>query len=122
LSAGLYTVTITGTDVCPTKAIAEVVNDFSCPGIFFPSGFTPNNDGRNDGFGPLGNLSSIRNFQLSIYNRWGERVYFSNNPFEKWDGMVKGIKTDGNIFVWFAEYSIQGKPKELRKGTVVLLR
>jgi gliding motility-associated-like protein len=122
LSVGLYTVTITGTDICPTKATGEVVSDFSCPGIFFPSGFTPNNDGKNDGFGPLGSLSTISNFQLSIYNRWGERVYFSNNPLEKWNGMVKGIKTDGNVFVWFAEYSIQGKPKEVKKGTLVLVR
>ncbi len=122
LSAGLYTVTITGTDVCPTKATGELVTDFSCPGIFFPSGFTPNGDGKNDSFGPTGGLGVISNYQFSIYNRWGERVFYSTNPFEKWNGLSKGIKTDSNSFAWYAEFTLPGKPKESRKGMVTLIR
>ncbi len=122
LAAGSYTVTISGTNVCTVTAPGKVETDFSCIGIFFPSGFTPNNDGKNDGFGPLGSLAALTSYSLSIFNRWGERVYYSVNPFEKWNGKVKGFGTDGNVFVWLAEYTLPGKPKEVRKGSVVLIR
>lgn len=122
LSEGFYTVTVTGTDVCPLTTTGKAEKDFSCIGIFFPSGFTPDNDGKNDGFGPLGSLSSLSEYRFSIYNRWGERIFYSINPFEKWNGRVKGYKTDGNLFVWFAEYVLPGNTKVFRKGTVVLIR
>ena len=122
LGAGIYSVTISGTDVCPVTASGEVTTDLSCIGVFFPSGFTPNNDGRNDGFGPVGSLSQLKNYQLSVYNRWGERIFYSTNPFEKWKGAVNGQPTDGNVFAWKATFNLPGKPAELRKGTVVLIR
>lgn len=122
LPAGIYTVTVSGTDICPAKANGEVITDFSCMGIFFPSGFTPNSDGKNDGFGPLGGLSSLRNYRLRIYNRWGQEVFSTIDPFKKWDGKVKDQPTDGNVFVWLAEFEIAGKPKETRKGVLALIR
>lgn len=122
LAAGDYTVLVSGTDVCPITVPGKVETDLSCIGVFFPSGFTPNKDGRNDGFGPVGGVGVITNYTLSVYNRWGERVFYSNNPFEKWNGKVKGQDTDGNVFVWMAEFSLPGKPRELRKGRVVLIR
>lgn len=122
LAAGLYTVTVSGTDVCTATGTGKVETDFSCIGIFFPNGFTPNGDGRNDGFGPLGSLAALSNYRFSVYNRWGERVFFSTNPFEKWTGLVKATPTDGNVFSWMVEYNLPGKPKEFKKGTVVLIR
>ncbi len=122
LGTGSYTVTVSGTGVCPATGTGVVEPDLSCIGIYFPSAFTPNNDGKNDGFGPLGSLASLKDYQLSIYNRWGERVFYSTNPFDKWNGMVRGVKTDGNLFVWFSSFSLPGKSPEFRKGTFVLIR
>jgi gliding motility-associated-like protein len=122
LATGVYSVTISGTDVCTVTTPGKVETDISCIGIFFPSGFTPNNDGRNDGFGPLGSLAVLSDYRFSVYNRWGEKIFSSANPFEKWNGTIKGTDTDSNIFVWYAEFSVSGKPKELRKGTVMLIR
>lgn len=121
LSEGFYTVTVTGTNVCTAKATGKAEKDFSCSGIFFPSAFTPNNDGKNDGFGPLGSLLSLSDYQLRVYNRWGERIFSSTNPFEKWSGKVGGMITDGNLFVWYAEFTRPGTGKEFRKGIVVLI-
>jgi gliding motility-associated-like protein len=122
LSEGFYTVTVTGPNVCPLTATGKAEKDFSCIGIYFPSAFTPDNDGRNDGFGPLGSLSSLSGYRFSVYNRWGEKVFYSTSPFEKWNGKVNGSKTDGNVFVWLAEFILPGKPKETRRGTIVLIR
>lgn len=122
LAAGVYAVTITGTDVCTATAPGKIEIDLSCNGVYFPTGFTPNGDGKNDSFGPTGGLGVISNYQFSIYNRWGERVFYSTNPFEKWNGLSKGIKADGNSFAWYAEFTLPGKPKESRKGMVTLIR
>lgn len=122
LTEGIYSVQISGTDVCPITATGKAEKDISCIGIFFPSAFTPDGDGKNDEFGPLGSLLSLSNYQLIIYNRWGERVFYSTNPFEKWNGNVKGTKTDGNVFVWRSSFSINGQAEQNRKGTILLIR
>jgi gliding motility-associated-like protein len=123
LGAGTYTVTISAPNACTLTASGTVETDFSCIGVYFPSAFTPGTNGRNDGFGPLGSLSSIKNYKLSVYNRWGERVFYSVNPFDKWDGKVKGRDTDGNLFVWQSEYNLTGQPNKIfRKGTILLIR
>jgi len=122
LTEGIYTVSITGTDVCPVTANGKAEKDISCIGIFFPSAITPDGNGKNDGFGPLGSLLSLSDYHLNIYNRWGELVFRSTDPFEKWYGKVKSYATDSNVFVWMAEFRVAGKDKELRKGTVMLIR
>lgn len=120
LGAGVYEVTITGNNVCTVKAIGSVVTDFSCIGVYFPTAFVPN--GINKTFGALGSLAAITEYRLNIYNRWGELVFTTTNPFEKWDGRLKGVATDSNVFVWRAEFVLPGKAKEYRKGTVMLIR
>jgi gliding motility-associated-like protein len=122
LTATTYSVTVSATGICPVTTNVTIPVDLSCIGIYFPTGFTPNNDGKNDSFGPLGSLSLLSNYKLSVYNRWGERVFYSVNPLEKWNGRVRGFETDMNIFAWFAEFSLQGNPKQLKKGTVTLIR
>jgi hypothetical protein len=64
----------------------------------------------------------MTSYRFYVYNRWGEVVFSSTNPFDKWNGKVKGITTDSNVFVWQAEFTLPGKPKEFRKGTVMLIR
>lgn len=122
LSEGMYSVRVNGVDACPADTSIKIPLSLDCSGIFFPSAFTPNDDGLNDLFGPLGGLGSITTYKLSIYNRWGERVFYSTDPFQKWDGRIKGKRADGNVFVWLAELGIGGRPTEKRKGTIMLIR
>lgn len=123
LSEGNYTVTVSGANTCTATAVGKAEMDLSCIGVFFPSAFTPDNNGRNDDFGPLGSLGSISNYQFTIYNRWGEAVFSSTNPYQKWDGTLKGVRSDGNVFVWQAAYNLRGQEKRVMlKGTVVLIR
>ncbi len=122
LSSATYSVTVMAPVVCPTSANVTIPLDLSCIGVYFPSAFTPNNDGLNDLFGPLGSLTLLTNYKFSIYNRWGERVFYSTNPFEKWNGKVRGLTTDGDVFVWYATFSLQGQPVEKRKGIITVIR
>lgn len=122
LPEGNYTVTVSGTDVCPAAATARAEKESTCTGVYFPAAFTPDGNGKNDGFGPLGSIYSLENYELSVYNRWGERVFFSRDPLQKWDGKVRNVQTDGNLFVWQSSFSLPGQSKENRKGTVLLIR
>ncbi len=85
---------------------AEVIPPLS---IYIPSAFTPNNDGINDTFGVKG--EGIANFQIYVYNRWGEVIFESNNPKQQWDGTVKGRKQEQGAYVYkvFASGFDKGK-------------
>lgn len=53
---------------------------------FLPNAFTPNNDAKNEGFRGTGVLTGITNFNLTIWDRWGEMVFETDDPLEAWNG------------------------------------
>jgi len=66
-------------------------------GFFIPNGFSPNGDGTNDNFVIIG-LNLYPGSELSIFNRWGNRVYFSNDYNNDWNGEGnEGITVGGNL-------------------------
>ena len=93
----------------------------SCDTLYFPTAFTPNNDGKNDLFKGLGNRS-VRDYQLTVYNRWGQKVFSSNNVLQGWNGRVGDMEQNSGIYVWIATYKNTNGELRNRKGTVVLLR
>ncbi len=56
--------------------------------IYFPNAFTPDGDGRNDLFGPVGHY--ITEFEMLIFDRWGNQVFISDDIDRLWDGTVNG--------------------------------
>ena len=91
------------------------------PDILVPTAFTPNGDGKNDVARPVTIGISKLNY-FSIYNRWGQPV-FSTNEFGKgWDGIFNGTPQASGTYVFKAEgVDISGKTV-FRKGTLVLIR
>ena len=127
-SSPTYTVTQTGdyyvdvTNSAGCKGSDTIKVKVECLGIFFPTSFTPNGDGINETFGPVGDLGSIRDFNMTIYNRWGQVVFVSVNPFIKWDGKYRGVSADLQTFVWKASYRVNREKVLNKKGTVTLIR
>ncbi|RYE19262.1 MAG: T9SS type B sorting domain-containing protein, partial [Sphingobacteriales bacterium] len=117
--AGKYYVTVADAQGCSGSDTLNVIAD--CSDIYFPAAFTPNNDTRNDLFGPLGNLGSLQNYSLHIFDRYGNRVFFSRDPFEKWNGRYKGANPETGVFVWMSSFILNGRPQS-RKGTITLIR
>jgi gliding motility-associated-like protein len=56
--------------------------------IYFPNAFTPDGDGVNETFGPVGH--DISEFEMMVFDRWGELVYSTEKLHEPWDGSVNG--------------------------------
>jgi len=120
INPGTYTVEVTDNRNCILRDTIEIISD--CGFIFFPNAFTPNNDFRNDDFGPLGYLSTVKDFTLLIYNRQGQLVFKSTDPFKKWDGKMRDGTIMAGTYVWLATYSNKGKKDILQKGTVTVIR
>lgn len=90
--------------------------------IAVPSAFTPNNDGLNDYLYPL-NAYKAADVKFSVYNRFGQRIFFTNDWTKKWDGKFKGQDCDPGTYVWILEYyNMKSYQPVFQKGTTVLIR
>lgn len=112
---GVYTVTLTANNEfnCPgTYTGEEVVTAIAGGEILFPNAFTPNSNGANGGVydptDPSQNLndvfhpafSGVEEYQLWIYNRWGELLFESDDILIGWDGYYKGELSQQDVYVW----------------------
>ena len=89
--------------------------------VYVPNTFTPNNDGNNDAFFVSG--ERLEGYKLSIYNRWGEQVFYSEDPEEVWNGSHQGgthYCPDG-VYLYTLRYE-DSRGAILLKGHVSLLR
>jgi gliding motility-associated-like protein len=88
--------------------------------IYVPNAFSPNGDGRNDGFKAEG--EGILEFTFEIYNRWGEMIWQTENFENSWDGTYKGLPVEGGVYVYQIELvSVNFDPVNIY-GKVVLFR
>ncbi len=101
-----------------SKKIAVI---FSCY-IAVPSAFTPNGDGLNDYLYPLKAYKSS-NLVFAVYNRLGQRVFYTENWQQKWDGKFKNLPQNPGTYVWTLEYTNTDTNKRVQqKGTSILIR
>jgi gliding motility-associated-like protein len=91
------------------------------PDILVPTGFTPNADGKNDLLKPKV-VGITQQFYFSVYNRWGQQVFFTNEIGKGWDGSVNGIAQPSGAYVFVAEGKDYLGNKITRTGTAVLIR
>jgi len=94
-----YQVTVVTDDGCTKTLSVEVFVEYICNTVAIPSIFSPNNDGLNDEF-CLQNPQCVNNFELSIYNRWGELVFYTNNPNACWDGTFRGQAAPVGVYAY----------------------
>jgi gliding motility-associated-like protein len=101
------------------RALIKVVNNCL---IAVPTAFSPNNDGVNDYLYPL-NAYKARDLQFSVYNRFGQRLFYTTNWTNKWDGTFKGQGADPGTYVWVLQYTNTDTNLRVeQKGTVILIR
>jgi gliding motility-associated-like protein len=95
--------------------------ELDCKQAFLPNAFTPNADGRNDGFG-LSNPYAISDLiSFEIFDRWGGRVFFTDDPFERWDGNFKGDPLNPGVLLYKVRFRCDGE-ELVNVGSVSLIR
>ncbi len=87
-----------------------------------PNIFTPNDDGHNDAFIPA-KISGVGVMHTLIYNRWGERIFESNDVGINWKGKTKsGEQVPTGMYYWLIECTNEYGDREVKKGWVNLIR
>lgn len=93
--------------------------------VFVPNSFTPNNDGRNDVFKPIGTAWMPGTYEITIFNRWGEVVFYSTDPEQPWDGSHQNgdfyVKDDIYIYKMKVQ-SAHGIAPEEYSGHIMVFR
>ena len=103
-----------------------VVEEYCPPAMYLPAAFSPNSDGLNDLFGPIGH--NLAKADLSIFDRWGELVFRGRNGDAFWDGTYGGSPAQDGVYVWVLTYryivDVEGSIGEEQEimGHVTLVR
>jgi gliding motility-associated-like protein len=90
-----------------------------------PNAFSPNGDGRNDYFYVMGALDIKKVKNLSVFNRYGQKLFESlNSPANDrnygWDGRVNGKRVDFDTYVYFAAVEYVDGTVQTFKGTIIV--
>jgi|GEM_PF-160973 len=121
------------TDYCALTTIGSCTN-ISCVSVFVetdcvsnseysaPNAFSPNGDGKNDNFCLEGWKKCVTLFYVAIYNKWGEKVYDSEEADFCWDGTFRGKPLNPDVFVYYIKASIKDVGEIIRKGNVTLVK
>ncbi len=118
---GLYWLQVKDNHQCTGRDSIVVGTKDCLVGVYFPSAFTPNGDGKNDEFKPLV-FGIIEKYSFYIYNRYGQPIFHSDTPGRGWNGMYKGQLQDQNSFVWICSYQLKNEAAKTEKGSMILLR
>jgi len=116
-----YTLTVLSEEGCVFTDEIIVSVTSTDPVVAVPSAFTPNDDSENDEL----NVIIQGNYELTgfhIFNRWGEEIFFTDNPNTGWDGTYNGEKQPVGTYVYIVRYEDTSGAKTEQGGDVTLLR
>jgi len=91
---GLFAVRVTRGEC---EEISECLPYFKQYGIYMPNSFSPNGDGKNDTYRPVAEGWVVA--RMTVYNRWGELLFDSQDPQAAWDGTFKGEQVQSGVYI-----------------------
>lgn len=124
VDTGKYWLQITTYPNCINADTVVIINKECDCTILVPNAFSPNSDGINDKF--LVRLSEgcpVAKFELSIYNRYGQRVFLTTDPATGWEGTFKGKRADVGTYMYYTRITLRENPEvKFYKGDISLIR
>ncbi len=99
-------------NLCAPKPVSHIFD--------LPKGFSPNGDGRNDVLYARG--INVKSFSMSIFNRWGQKLFETSDMSNGWDGTYKGEKQPIDNYTYVATVTFTDNYTEKKSGYVVLVR
>jgi gliding motility-associated-like protein len=120
--AGTYPVTLyalsdeVGCEDSITKEI--IVKD--AVGVFIPTAFSPNGDGANDVFNIKTKNATVE--QVMIFNRWGEKIFETNDIREGWDGSYLGVVQPLGVYAYVVKAVFIDNTEKVYSGNVTLVK
>jgi len=123
IAPGDYTVIVNDSNSCTvTGSISVVESTIACytPYVYVPNIFSPNGDGENDKLYVQG--KGIEEMTFVIYDRWGEKVFETNDQGTGWDGTYKGKAMNEAVFVYYVKASLINNETIESQGNISLVR
>jgi gliding motility-associated-like protein len=130
MSTTVYCVTATDSNNCSDTACVTVdFYDMCASGIYLPNAFSPNNDGENDSLQLYyENSMCVTSLHIVIYERFGEKVFESNDPAFKWNGVYSNLffqkdrQAGSEVFMYYLDVKLIDGKEISKKGNITLLR
>jgi gliding motility-associated-like protein len=120
---GLYSVMVTDVNGCIGS---DEVNLWALQDLALPNAFTPDGDAINDEFKPSYYSYTLSNYNLIVFNRWGEKIFESSDPDLGWDGTFQGTACQEGSYIWIIRYNtgqaVSDQSLIEMRGVVTLLR
>ncbi|MEZ4937291.1 MAG: gliding motility-associated C-terminal domain-containing protein [Crocinitomicaceae bacterium] len=117
--------------VCLNVSNNQGCTDQYCSGVtirddytlYVPNAFTPDGNGLNESFKPILNGIDEQNYELLIFNRWGELLFESHNKEVGWNGVYRGDIVQDGVYVWQIRFKLKYTDERITKrGHVTILK
>ncbi|MCB9262608.1 MAG: gliding motility-associated C-terminal domain-containing protein [Flavobacteriales bacterium] len=119
--SGSYSIRLHGCN----QVLSEInlaFKDCSCK-LYFPNAFSPNDRPPNEVFKPTGSCL-VTEYRLSIYNRWGELLFQTEDIESGWDGKYSGKDVQSGGYLWLSQYSVSledGRKRRLYDNGIITI-
>lgn len=115
----IYSVTSTLNGCSATDTVLVRVEEL-CKDLFIPDAFSPNNDQNNDVWCVYG--SCLSEIEVAVFDRWGNKVFFSTETEICWTGEINGVMADNGVFI-YQLHAITNKGEEIKlNGSIYLIK
>ncbi len=111
----------TTTNGCAAETCKEVEVSLPFFAAHIPNAFTPNNDVNNQMFIPVLTSYDVSDYEFTIFNRWGDKVFHSNSPNEGWDGTVNGSPAKQDVYSFKLNLKDNKTGEHYKKANLVTL-
>lgn len=117
LKAGYYQYEIKDAKGCSLSGNANITSPWKNCLVVIPSAFSPNGDGNNDVFRPK-IYDAVKNYQMSVFNRWGGLVFRTNDPNAGWDGAQQLSQS----FIYVCTFDDRNNERKEFRGALMLIK
>ncbi len=121
-NTGIYWVYVIDRNNCKGSDTIQVVKKYCVQSVYIPNAFTPNNDSKNDLFKATAFGDVLTKFELYVYNKYGQIVFYSTDINKGWDGTFNGKLQPASSYVWRCIYRFDAKFLNNETGSVILVR
>jgi gliding motility-associated-like protein len=116
------TYSLTGIDTNNCKGEKDItLQAKACCDIMVPNAFSPNNDGRNDGFG-IKAAGNLRAYKMRVYDRLGQMIFVSFNTNTLWDGTINGKPANPGTYFYLITAKCDYGADIHKRGDITLIR
>lgn len=99
---------------------SNTIQLWQSPTVYVPNAVTANGDGLNDQFHWVPVF--VKDFKITIYNRWGQMVYESNNKLEPWNGKINGNEVQADVYFYVIKYTGWEGTDMTKSGNFTIIR